>query len=82
MEKVIIIIPAYNEDENIVRLSKSLHKFLPQSLVYIVDDTQDTEIGKSFIKNRKVIYFLRKGKRGRGSAVLFGLKKSLKKKKL
>ena len=80
MEKVIIVIPAFNEDENIVRLSKSVHKFLPQSLVYIVDDTQDTEIGKSFIKNRKVNYFLRKGKRGRGSAVLFGLKKSLKKK--
>ena len=81
MEKVAVIIPAYNEDENIVRLAKKISKIIPQSIIYIIDDTKKTTIGNFFKKNKKVKYILRKGKRGRGSAVLYGFKKSLNNKK-
>ena len=80
MEKIIIVIPTYNEDANIVKLTKKLQNILPQSLIFVVDDTKDTKIGKFFIKNKRVNYFLRKNKKGRGSAVLYGLKRSLKNK--
>ena len=78
MSKIVVIIPAYNEDENIVRLSKKILKYIPQALIYIIDDTKETTVEKFFKKNSKVKYILRKGKRGRGSAVLYGLKKSKK----
>ncbi len=81
MSKIVVIIPAYNEDENIVRLSKKILKYIPQALIYIIDDTKETTVEKFFKKNSKVKYILRKGKRGRGSAVLYGLKKSKKNKK-
>jgi len=80
MEKIIIVIPTYNEDANIVKLTKKLQNIIPQSLIFVVDDTKDTKIGKFFIKNKRVNYFLRKNKKGRGSAVLYGLKRSLKNK--
>ena len=80
MEKIIIVIPTYNEDANIVKLTKKLQNIIPQSLIFVVDDTKDTKIGKFFIKNKRVYYFLRKNKKGRGSAVLYGLKRSLKNK--
>ena len=44
MSKIVVIIPAYNEDENIVRLSKKILKYIPQALIYIIDDTK--EVGK------------------------------------
>ncbi len=81
MSKIVVIIPAYNEDENIVRLSKKILKYIPQALIYIIDDTKETTVEKFFKKNSKVKYILRKGKRGRGSAVLYGLKKSKKNKR-
>ncbi len=80
MQKVIIVIPTYNEEKNIFKLTKNLFKTLPNSLIYIVDDTKNSSIGKILQKNKKIKYFLRKNKKGRGSAVLYGLKKSLKNK--
>ena len=80
MEKIIIVIPTYNEEKNIYKLTKELIKILPNTLIYVVDDTKNSSIGKVLSKNKKIKYFLRKNKKGRGSAVLYGLKKSLRNK--
>ncbi len=80
MEKVTIVIPTYNEEKNIFKLTKDLFKILPNSLIYVVDDTKNSSVGKILQKNKKIKYFLRKNKKGRGSAVLYGLRKSLKNK--
>ena len=79
MKTVGIVIPAYKEAENILRLIKMIRKKL-YCLIIIVDDSPDLEtkkiILKSKIKNLK--YFNRGKKDGRGSAVIFGFKKLIK----
>ena len=79
MKKIIVIIPTYNEKENIFRLTKKILKIIPNSIIFVIDDTKKSNLNKYF-KDKKIKYFLRKNKKGRGSAVLFGLKKSLKNK--
>jgi len=76
MKKINIIIPTYNEKENIFRLTKKILKLFPKATIYIVDDTKNLDL-KRYFKDKRIKYFLRKNKKGRGSAVLFGLKKSL-----
>jgi len=82
MIEINIIIPTYNEEENIISLLKEIKKFVPKAKITIVDDSK-TNIISLLIKNEKFIqqikYFHRKNSRGRGSAVLFGLRKVLKK---
>lgn len=77
MKKINIIIPTYNEKGNIFRLTKKILKLFPKAIIYIVDDTKNLDL-KRYFKDKRIKYFLRKNKKGRGSAVLFGLKKSLK----
>ena len=82
MKSIGVVIPTYNEKENILRLIKSIRKKL-NCIIVIVDDSSDLEtkmiIKKSKIKN--LLYFNRGRKSGRGSAVLFGVKKILQSKK-
>jgi len=80
MEKIIIVIPTYKEEKNIVKLTNKLTKILPNSLIYVIDDTKNSKIGKVLSKNKNIKYFLRKNKKGRGSAVLYGFRKALKNK--
>tara|TARA_B100000963_G_scaffold214158_1_gene186792 strand:+ start:1429 stop:2139 length:711 start_codon:yes stop_codon:yes gene_type:complete len=77
-----IIIPTYNEKENIFKLTKKLLKLYPNSIIFIVDDTKNYNLKKYFIKNKKIKYIFRKNKKGRGSAVIDGFKKALKNKKI
>ena len=66
----------YNEKENILKLLKKIRsKF--NCLIIIVDDSKDKDIENIIKKNRlkRIKYFNRKKKLGRGSAVIFGLKK-------
>ena len=82
MKSIAIVIPAYNEKENILRLVQSIRKKL-NCIIVIVDDSSDL-ISKKIIKKSKIknlLYFNRGKKSGRGSAVLFGLKKILDTKK-
>lgn len=78
MKSVGIVIPAYNESENIVKLIRTIRKCL-KCLIIIVDDSSNLKtkkiISKSKLKNIK--YFHRGKKLGRGSAVIFGFKKIL-----
>ena len=77
-----IVIPTYNEKENIFKLSKKLLKLYPNSLIFIVDDTKDYNLKKYFIKKKKINYIFRRNKKGRGSAVIDGFKKALKNSKI
>ena len=78
MRDISIIIPTFNEKKNILYLIKEIKKILPKANIIIVDDSPDTEIGKIVKKNKylNVNYYHRKNARGRGSAVLFGLRKN------
>ena len=77
MSNISIIIPTYNEDENILTLIKEIRKYVPHSKICIVDDSKIDTINKILKKSniRNIIYFHRKNKKGRGSAVIFGFKK-------
>ena len=81
MSEINIIIPTYNEEDNIIYLIKDIFKYVPKSIITIVDDSKNNLI-LSLIKKEnfktKVNYFHRKNSRGRGSAVLFGFKKVIK----
>ena len=83
MDEINIIIPTLNEHQNIFFLLKKIRKFLKTSIICVVDDSKNnkTEILLRKKKIKKLIYFHRIGKNGRGSAVLFGLKKILSNKK-
>ena len=82
MTNVAIIIPTYNEADNIERLVKEINKQVPKSRIFIIDDSKDNDIGKLIRKKKiKVKYFHRKKKMGRGSAVRYGLRKAIKEKK-
>tara|TARA_B100000575_G_C23124160_1_gene651031 strand:- start:1723 stop:2445 length:723 start_codon:yes stop_codon:yes gene_type:complete len=76
MKSIGIVIPAYNEKENILKLIKGIRKYL-DCLIIIVDDSSNTDTQKILIKNKikNLRYFNRGKKSGRGSAVLFGFKK-------
>ena len=82
MREINIIIPTFNEKKNIQRLIENLKKEIPRARITIVDDSLDDDIGKIIIKKRysRVFYHHRKNSRGRGSAVLFGLRKNFNKK--
>ena len=83
MKEISIIIPTFNEKENIHRLIKNIKKVVPKAYIVIVDDSIDDEIGKIIKKNKylRVSYYHRKNAKGRGSAVLFGLRKNFSKDK-
>ena len=76
MSNIGIVIPAYNEEKNIIKLVKEIRKNL-NTYIVVVDDSKNNktelEINKKYIK--KLFYYRRKQKLGRGSAVIFGFKK-------
>ena len=82
MTEINIIIPTYNEENNIVRLLKAINKSLTNVKITIVDDSKINKI-ESILKkkriNKNIKYIHRKNSKGRGSAVLYGFKKRLKK---
>lgn len=82
MKSVGIVVPAYNEKENILKLINGIRKYL-DCIIIIVDDSNNNDTQKILIKNKikNIKYFNRGKKSGRGSAVLFGLKKLIKSKK-
>lgn len=79
MKSIGIVIPAYNENENIIKLLKSIRKNL-NCLIIIVDDSSNLNTKKIIKKYnfKNIKYFNRGKKSGRGSAVLFGFKQLIK----
>ena len=82
MKKIAIVIPAYNEDKNLIKLIKEIRK-KTKSIIVIVDDSKNLKTKKiiNLNKIKNLYYFYRGKKLGRGSAVLFGFRKLLKKNK-
>lgn len=82
MKKIAIIIPTFNELDNVENLIKTILKNIPNSDIFLIDDSKNEDIGNLITsKKLEVNYFHRKNERGRGSAVLFGLKKALEEEK-
>jgi len=82
MKKIAIIIPTLNESENIHSLVWAIQLRIPKSTIFIVDDSKDEKMKKVIgQKKLKVEYFHRKNSSGRGSAIIYGLKKAIKKNK-
>jgi len=74
-----IIIPTYNEQENILKLIDKIFRIPLKIKIIVVDDSE-----KSFSKIKKIkdVKYIHRGKKlGRGSAVLIGMKKALLEKK-
>jgi len=82
MSKIAIIIPTYNELENIEILIKNIKKHLPSSVIFIIDDSKRSFI-KTLINKKKLnVNYIHRKKRGRGSAVLHGMRLALKRKQI
>lgn len=73
---ICIIIPTYNEKENIFKLVNKINNLKLNARIIIVDDSKNRIPSISKMKN--VSYIFRGKKLGRGSAVLFGIKKEIK----
>ena len=77
-----IVIPCYKESENISKLINKINTNLKEVYLYIIDDSPDNQIEELIKDFDNVNYFKREKKLGRGSAVLFGIKKILEKKNI
>ena len=84
MIEINIIIPTFNEDKNIILLLRNIKKNIPTASIAIVDDSKNN-IMKQILKQNKfeksIKYFHRINSKGRGSAVLYGFRQLLKKRK-
>jgi dolichol-phosphate mannosyltransferase len=80
MKNLIIVIPTYNEEKNILKLTDKIHQYIPKCKILIIDDTKNSKLHKIFKKNNTIKFIVRKNKKGRGSAVLFGLKNAIRNK--
>jgi dolichol-phosphate mannosyltransferase len=79
-KNISIVIPSYNEVNNISILIEKINKYLSNSRVIIVDDSSNEENKKlkEVLKSKKdIVLISRLKKMGRGSAVLEGFKKAL-----
>ena len=82
MPKILIIIPSYNEQDNIVKLIDSLFSVCSHCDILIVDDGFDktADLVKEAQRQHSNLFLIkRNGKGGRGTAVLDGLKFGLQK---
>ena len=52
MTEINIVIPTFNEEDNIARLIKSIQKKLPNCYILIVDDSKNNNI-KLILKKKK-----------------------------
>ena len=58
MKKIAVIIPTYKEKENIAKWIKKIFRYLPNSKIFIIDDSPQSmaNILKVFGKNVKYIH--------------------------
>ncbi len=75
-ERILVIIPTYNESENIKKITKRLLDAVPETHILIADDNSPDGTGKiadSLAENDNRIHVLhRPGKQGLGAAYLAG----------
>ncbi len=79
--KALIIIPTYNESENIRPLVEAIHRYQPEAHILFVDDNSPdgtADLIREIQQNDPLIHLLsRPGKMGLGSAYLAGFKYGL-----
>ena len=78
MTNISIVIPTYNERDNVVLLVQQIVKLLPDSTILIVDDNSPDGTAE-VVRNLKIpnlTVFVR-NERGLGSALRYGIKKGL-----
>ena len=71
--KTLVVIPAYNENNNIRVLINEIFEISPFIYILVVDDSKEDKIS-SHILNKKFFYIKRNSKLGRGSAIIVGFK--------
>lgn len=71
--KVSIIIPAYNEKDNVISLARDIIGKIDNVEIIIVDDSIEDNISSAVEKMDKVNHIFRGKKLGRGSAVIEGI---------
>jgi dolichol-phosphate mannosyltransferase len=71
-----IVIPSYNEAENIAALIAAIHAAIPDAIVIVVDDSPDlaTAAAVEPLRGPRVRIVHRQTKGGRGTAVLVGVR--------
>ena len=77
---ICIIIPTYNEKENIFKLINEIRAIISEAKIIVVDDSKEKLHKISEINN--VSYIYRGSKLGRGSAVLDGMSEAIKDKRI
>ena len=70
---IAIVIPAYNEKDNILKLVTEISKRINECEIVIVDDSKEDKISELVRDFKNIKYVFRGKKLGRGSAVLEGL---------
>ena len=78
--KIGFVLPCYNEYDNIFILIKQIKNTFNNHLIIIVDDSTTDKIKYKINKYKNIKYFKRKSKSGRGSAVIYGMRKISKEK--
>lgn len=82
----LIVIPTYNEKDNIVGLLEAIRAILPTAYITIVDDSSPdgtaSVVAPLTKKDKRLSLIKRKGKGGRGSAVTRGFSDGIKNKKI
>lgn len=80
--KTIIVIPTYNESENISSIIPEIHKYLPETHILVVDDNSPDGTGKIVAemkdKDERIHLLERPGKMGLGTAYCDGFRYALK----
>jgi len=79
--KFAVIIPSYNESENLKVLVKKINDQYPHFKIFIIDDSGEVEnlkIKNSMSRYSNVILISRKKKSGRGSAIMKGFEQAYK----
>ncbi len=81
LDETCVVIPTYNERDNIVRLAEALRRLSPGLRVIVVDDESPDGTGalaqEAAGRLAPMTVIRREGKGGRGSAVLAGFKAAL-----
>ncbi len=78
MLKVLIIIPTYDEKDNVEPISQAIHKYLPEAHILFVDDNSPDGTGKIIdklcSKDASIHVLHRQEKNGLGRAYIAGFK--------
>jgi dolichol-phosphate mannosyltransferase len=81
MERVLVIVPTYNERDNLPQIADALHAVLPEAHLLVVDDNSPDgtgQIADELAKKNSWIQVLhRAGKQGLGTAYVAGFKHAL-----